>query len=81
MSRATILPFLGVSPPKFQKTCPGYWGCLVPNFMPNTEVLAEKTVTEQKNEKETINLVSSHTPYGGLTIFTNVNSQKLANKS
>jgi len=53
---------MGISPPKLQKTCLGYWQRVVPNFTLIGEVLAEKTVKEQErnNEtnKQTINLVS-----------------------
>jgi len=71
MFKAIILPSLRVSPQKYQRTCLGYWQCLVPNSMPIDEVPAEKTMTEQKNgKKQTINLVGypSHTLYGEITI-------------
>jgi len=59
MFGATVLPFLGILPQKFQKTGLWCWWHLMPNFMLISEV-PEKTVTKQ-NSKLTI------PPYGGIT--------------
>jgi len=37
--------------PKFQKNCLRYWWCLLSNFTPIGEVPVEKTVTEQKKQR------------------------------
>ena len=48
---ATILPSLGYRPPKFQKSYLRYWGQLR-NFMPISEVPAEKTVTGHNTNRK-----------------------------